>query len=130
MTEDAHTQALEKIRQYASECRHLREQEMDVDVSDEPALEARLDQTVRELQERLKKQQSQLEKVGQSVTTKDFLTYRFTSYEHCPVSPCRLRPLRTHASDYHSFEPSKPLMRRWPHRNRIFRHQDRHFQHS
>jgi hypothetical protein len=57
-------EALEKIRQYASDSRHLREQEMDVDVQNQTALGARLDHTIRELQDRLKKQQSQLEKVG------------------------------------------------------------------
>jgi hypothetical protein len=69
MAEDAHSQALGKIRQYASDCHRLREHEMDVDASDQVALEARLDQTVHELQERLKKQQSQLERVSRSITT-------------------------------------------------------------
>jgi hypothetical protein len=55
--------ALEKIRQYAGDCHRLREQEMDVDVPNQTALGSRLDHTIRELQDRFKNQQSQLEKV-------------------------------------------------------------------
>lgn len=63
MAEVTENQTIEKIRQYANESKRLQEQEMDVDPPDEAALEARLDYTLRELQDRLRNQQEQLEKV-------------------------------------------------------------------
>jgi hypothetical protein len=69
MAEHTQSQVLEKIRQYATESRRVQEQKMDVDVSDQAALDTRLDRTIHELQERLKKQQSQLEKVGRDSLT-------------------------------------------------------------
>jgi hypothetical protein len=82
MAEDLYTQALEKIRQYATDARHIREQEMDVDVSNHAALESRLDLTIRELQERLKGQQSQLERVGRNINFPSAITNVAVSYDH------------------------------------------------
>lgn len=53
---------IDNIRKYAVEARGLRDQEMEADVSD-ARTEARLDQTIKELQERLRARQLELEKV-------------------------------------------------------------------
>jgi hypothetical protein len=54
--------AMENIQKYAVEARGLHDQEMDVDTSD-ARTEARLDQTIKELQERLRARKLELEKV-------------------------------------------------------------------
>lgn len=51
------------IRNYALEARRSRDQEMENDASDAKT-EARLDQTIKELQERLRARKLELEKVG------------------------------------------------------------------
>ena len=53
---------MDNIRKYATEARSLHDQEMEVDVSD-ARTEARLDQTIKEFQERLRARQLELEKV-------------------------------------------------------------------
>lgn len=54
---------IDKIRNYAVEARGWRDQEMETDASD-ARTEARLDQTIKELQERLRARKLELEKVG------------------------------------------------------------------
>lgn len=53
---------MDNIRKYAAEARGLQDQEMEIDVSD-ARTGARLDQTIKELQERLRARQLELEKV-------------------------------------------------------------------
>jgi hypothetical protein len=56
----AHDEMLARIRQYVADARGLQDNPMDLDAS---STEARLEQTVRELQERVQEQQAALEKV-------------------------------------------------------------------
>lgn len=54
---------IDNIRNYALEARRSRDQEMEIDASDAET-EARLDQTIKELQERLRARKLELEKVS------------------------------------------------------------------
>ncbi|KAF2419761.1 hypothetical protein EJ08DRAFT_683535 [Tothia fuscella] len=103
MAENKQYQTMEKIRQYAQDSRRLREQEMDVDSADKGALEARLDHTIRELQERLKTQQAHLEKL------------RATTTNPAPTTPSsdpkeRLLQLHTIKTAYQTMTPQKPVL--------------------
>lgn len=53
--------SIQRIRQYARDSRELHDASMDFDAS---ATETRLEQTVRELQDRVREQQAALEKVA------------------------------------------------------------------
>jgi hypothetical protein len=54
-----HSSALPKIRDYVKDARELQDDAMDFDASN---MEARLDETVKELQARVQEQQAALEK--------------------------------------------------------------------
>ena len=55
----AHDEKISRIRQYVTQSRELQDDPMDFDASN---TEARLEQTVRELQERVQEQQAALER--------------------------------------------------------------------
>lgn len=55
---------LSNIQQYASEVRRAQQHHMDIDTPDRAAFEARLDQTVKELEDRVARQRAALDKVG------------------------------------------------------------------
>jgi hypothetical protein len=63
---------IDNIRKYAMEARGLRDQEMEADVLD-ARTEARLDKTIKELQERLRARQVELEKVRLGIMCKSAL---------------------------------------------------------
>jgi hypothetical protein len=56
----AHDEKLARIRKYVTDARELQDDPMDFDAS---STEARLEQTVRELRERVQEQQAALEEV-------------------------------------------------------------------
>jgi hypothetical protein len=57
---------LKNIQNYATELRQLREQWMETDESPQDDLETRLQETVEDLQDRLRRQQAELEKASNS----------------------------------------------------------------
>jgi hypothetical protein len=57
---------LKNIQNYATELRQLREQRMETDESPQDDLETRLQETVEDLQDRLRRQQAELEKASNS----------------------------------------------------------------
>jgi len=70
---------LENIQKYADELRQQREQRMETDEPSQGDIEARLQKTVRELQDRLRRQQAELEKVSNSVCLSMLQCHALTS---------------------------------------------------
>lgn len=62
--ESNRSDALPAIHHYAAKLRSVQQLQMDLDPSDHSAFEARLDQTVRELRDRVQEQQRALEEVA------------------------------------------------------------------
>jgi len=58
------SEVLANIRQYARRTRNAQQSQMELDESSDSKLEARLDQTIKELQMRVNEQRDQLEKVS------------------------------------------------------------------
>ncbi|KAL0259969.1 hypothetical protein SLS55_005712 [Diplodia seriata] len=94
---------LASIQHYATAPNSARQLQMDVDAPDHATFEARLEQTVHELQERVQQQQRALEELRASASQPAL---------HAPSADLRerLRQLRTLQNAYESLTPAEPYL--------------------
>lgn len=101
--ESNRSDALPAIHHYAAKLRSVQQLQMDLDPSDHSAFEARLDQTVRELRDRVQEQQRALEELRASFRQPALHAPSANSRE-------RLRQLRTLKSTYEHLTPERPFL--------------------
>ncbi|KAK3062141.1 hypothetical protein LTS18_004748 [Coniosporium uncinatum] len=97
------SEVLANIRQYARRTRNAQQSQMELDESSDSKLEARLDQTIKELQMRVNEQRDQLEKL------------RTKSSNAVPQAPAsdknqRLAQLRVIKKAYEDLTPTEPSL--------------------
>lgn len=91
---------IDNIRSYVLEARSSRDQDMEIDVSDAKT-EARLDQTIKELQDRLRARKLELEKV--SIVSSLIVYYRVSYLVRSRALPVILPRLDSTTSSFCAF---------------------------
>lgn len=64
MAAESDEEVFKNIQEYVEQCHRQQEQRMEADEPDKEDIETRLDKTVQELQDRLKRQQDELDRVA------------------------------------------------------------------